>query len=329
MAGLTPEIELSVIIPAKNEAPLLQRTLPSLYASIAHWGGHAEVILVDNGSTDTTVEIATSFGCRVMSEPRGTIARLRNRGASASIGTVLAFLDADCLVAANWIRYCFERLENDGIDVVGTRAVPDASGSWVQSIWFDLIVSKRPEFPNWIGTSNLLIKSDTFIDAGGFDENLETAEDVAFCNRIRQRGKRICLEQRIDTIHLGEISTLSELFRKELWRGRSSMRCFRSSHQSVKELPSILVPAVYMLSLILLPVSFHLESRVALALILFLLIVPLVFVAYKKASIHSGFHFAQLYAVSFTYISARSCSILYELGLLTFSTWNRLRIRIG
>jgi len=111
-------MHISVILPAKNEAEGLRRTLPALRASLPE----AEVIVVDDGSTDETAAVATSHGARVLASPysMGNGAAIK-RGTRAATGDVLVFMDADGQHDPGLIPQLLERLE-EGFDmVVGAR----------------------------------------------------------------------------------------------------------------------------------------------------------------------------------------------------------------
>ena len=110
--------ELSIILPAKNEAEGLKRTLPDLRAAYPA----AEIIVVNDGSTDATASIAAELGANVLSSPysMGNGAAIK-RGARAARGRILVFMDADGQHRAEHIQQLLAKLD-DGYDmVVGAR----------------------------------------------------------------------------------------------------------------------------------------------------------------------------------------------------------------
>lgn len=113
---------ISIVLPAKNEAEGLRRTLPALRAAYPD----AEIIVVDDGSTDQTAAVAAAAGARVMSSPysMGNGAAIK-RGARAAGGDVLVFMDADGQHCAANVAALLDKL-GEGYDmVVGAR---DRSG---------------------------------------------------------------------------------------------------------------------------------------------------------------------------------------------------------
>jgi glycosyltransferase involved in cell wall biosynthesis len=115
-------MRISVILPAKNEAQGLQRTLPGLRAQFPD----AEVIVVDDGSTDATAEVAAGHGVKVLSSPysMGNGAAIK-RGARAASGDILVFMDADGQHDPALIQQLLDRLEAGFDMAVGAR---DSSG---------------------------------------------------------------------------------------------------------------------------------------------------------------------------------------------------------
>ena len=113
---------LSIILPAKNEAEGLRGTLPALKLAYPE----AEIIVVDDGSSDATAQVAAEHGARVLSSPysMGNGAAIK-RGARAASGDILVFMDADGQHGAEHVRALLDRLEQGYDMVVGAR---DRSG---------------------------------------------------------------------------------------------------------------------------------------------------------------------------------------------------------
>lgn len=115
-------MRISVVLPAKNEAEGLARTLPALREQ---WP-QAEVIVVDDGSTDATAAVAAEHGARVLSSPysMGNGAAIK-RGARAATGEVIVFMDADGQHSAAHMGLLLDKLAEGYDMVVGAR---DSSG---------------------------------------------------------------------------------------------------------------------------------------------------------------------------------------------------------
>lgn len=115
-------MKVSVVLPAKNEAQGLRRTLPALKAALPD----AEVIVVDDGSTDDTGTLAQGLGARVLSSPypMGNGAAIK-RGARAATGDVIVFMDADGQHDPALIPRLLERMDAGYDMAVGAR---DGSG---------------------------------------------------------------------------------------------------------------------------------------------------------------------------------------------------------
>lgn len=109
---------VSIILPAKNEVEGLRRTLPALKRCMPE----AEIIVVDDGSTDDTAAVATALGAKVLSAPysMGNGAAIK-RGARAATGSVLVFMDADGQHDPACIDALLTKLDEGYDMVVGAR----------------------------------------------------------------------------------------------------------------------------------------------------------------------------------------------------------------
>lgn len=182
--------EISLVVPAYNEAALLGRTLGAVEEARAACGDPSadEVIVVDNQSTDRTAEIARACGATVAHEHRPCIAVVRNTGARAASGRVLAFTDADGLVS----RHVFARMLQA---LSSGRCVGGSMGVRLERMSPGLFVTMcLTVYPaEWLlGVSGGLYFVDrvAFCELGGFDERLYCAEDSSFLLALRRYARR-------------------------------------------------------------------------------------------------------------------------------------------
>jgi GT2 family glycosyltransferase len=176
--GVVPAVlvQIAVIIPARDAA----RVLPSTLAALE---GAPEVVVVDNGSSDGTAEVAAAAGATVVREPRPSRPRARNAGARATGAPRLAFLDADCVPDPGWLAALHDCLDRHAL--VGGRVLVAGGGSRIER--FDARWRLRQETTiaeGWSGSGNLGIRRELFDRLGGFDESFtHAAEDVDLCLR--------------------------------------------------------------------------------------------------------------------------------------------------
>jgi Glycosyl transferase family 2 len=210
---------VSIIVPAFNEERLIRTTLDAI-AAIDYPPAKLEVVVVDNGSTDGTSEVARSCGARVLIRPGVSVAALRNAGTAAASGAVLAFLDADCVPARDWLMNAVRSL-HEGAGVTGCRVAVPEGGTWVERAWFGLPPVGRREVP-YINSGNLIVDRKVFEQVGGFDETLVSGEDSDFCRRATAIAA-IVADDRIQAVHLGNPKTLGQFLRREIWHGMGGL----------------------------------------------------------------------------------------------------------
>jgi len=188
----------SVIVPARDAESTLPRTLASLAAQ--DFPGEFEVLVVDDGSSDGTVEVAEAAPgpVTVLRQHAQGPAEARNLAAEHASGEALAFCDADVYPEPGWLRAGVAALET--ADLVQGHVVPDDTvplGPFDRTLW---ILS---EVGLW-QTANLFATRAIFDAIGGFEDWLEVdigkvmAEDVWFGWRAKRAGasSAFCAEAR-------------------------------------------------------------------------------------------------------------------------------------
>lgn len=240
---------VSFIIPVRNDVLRLQRCLASIVRN-NHPRALIEIIVVDNQSTDGSARAARDFGAIVLSASGDSVAALRNKGARAALGSILAFADSDHEIAPDWIATAIDVLSEPGVAATGSAYLTQPSANWVQQHYDGLRV--RPEQRSevsWLGSGNFAVTRAAFLRVGGFNASLTACEDVDFCNRLRLAGYRIIADPSLRSVHFGDPRTLKALFLGELWRGRDNLRVTFAGPRTFSHLRSALIPIADLLLL--------------------------------------------------------------------------------
>ena len=181
---------VSVIVPARDAASTLPRTLEALARQDLK--EPYEVVVVDDGSTDATVELAREARgpVTVLEQSPSGPAAARNRGVAHSSGAALAFCDADVFPTPGWLRAGVRALAD--ADVVQGHVLPDPAarlGPFDRTLWITYEVGLYE-------TASLFATREAFDRTGGFEEWLvpdtgkALAEDVWFGWKARRDGAR-------------------------------------------------------------------------------------------------------------------------------------------
>jgi len=244
---------VSFIVPVYNDEKYIGRCLQSI-KNQDFPAQKVELIVLDNGSTDCTPSILFKLECPFRVIPDVHVSALRNYGASMAQGDFLAFVDSDVELAPHWLTRALSAFE-DSV-VVASGCFPDIpkEATWVQQAW-DIhqrgrCMSEDPTPVPWLPSMNLVIRRETFCAVGGFNETLETAEDVDLCYRLGDHGT-ILRAPSMEAIHWGEAKDVATFWKKEVWRGLGNLFGIMSHGWRWDELPSLIYP-VYVLSFSLL-----------------------------------------------------------------------------
>jgi glycosyltransferase involved in cell wall biosynthesis len=200
MARVAAAPAVSVVIPAYNAEPHLRECLDSVRAQALDVP--VEVLVVDDGSTDRTSEIASrTEGVRLLrSEANGGPAHARNEGVAAARGEFVAFLDADDLWPPGSLQVRLDTLRRHAgaalvfgdcrqFDAAGPRArtLFESEGLGAASWGGEGIVPDaylRLVQNNFITTGSVLARRVALTDCGGFDERLRLVEDLDLWLRL-------------------------------------------------------------------------------------------------------------------------------------------------
>ncbi|MEW6254185.1 MAG: glycosyltransferase family A protein [Planctomycetota bacterium] len=215
----------SVVIPAFNSAATLARAIESVRAQT--WPAH-EILVVDDGSTDATAEVAAGCdGVRLIRQKNSGVSVARNAGAAAATGDWLAFLDADDWYAPDRLRLHAEWIADDAAldcltgdyeyrddagKLLGTSMVQHESGRMMleKAAGASRVVMKTPaEIAAFVAdhfgdTHTLSVPRARFVELGGYPTGFKVCEDVHFLTRLVATSRRIgvvCASLGVYVIH--------------------------------------------------------------------------------------------------------------------------------
>jgi glycosyltransferase involved in cell wall biosynthesis len=189
---------ISFVVPAHDESALIGRAISALHEAGKAVDEDYEVIVVDDASTDGTGAIAEERGARVVTVNHRRIAATRNAGARLAKGDLLFFVDADTVVTPQAVQAGVRALRSG---VIGGGAVARFDGPMP----FYATVLERVVVPVVIRLFKmapgcfLFCTREAYLAAGGFDESMEWAEEVAFANRLKRQGRFVILRERVVT----------------------------------------------------------------------------------------------------------------------------------
>jgi hypothetical protein len=229
---------LSVVVPVRNGEQFLPRCLTALRASRTN-GWTWELIVVDDGSSDRSAEIAAGFADRVIRLPRPLKpSAARNRGVDSARGGILVFVDADVCVHPDALGLLYETLScrPEVSAVFGAYDLSPAAPGLV-SQYRNLLhhyVHQREAGETvtfWTGLG--AIRREAFESVGGFDEGQCPLEDIELGYRLSERGYRITLRPEIQGTHLKRWTLLRMVVADVRDRGVPWTRLFVGRRHSI------------------------------------------------------------------------------------------------
>ena len=216
-------IRFSIIIPAYNSEKTLSACLESLEDQSLSKEDY-EVIVVDDGSTDSTATIAKKFNNKYIYQTNQGPASARNKGVKSAVGDIILFTDSDCVPDHNWIREMVKPFSNS--EVIGVKGTyktkqKELAAKFAQAEFedrYDLL--QKSSTIDMIDTYSAAYRKDVFLNIGGFDQSFPVAnnEDTDLSYRLAASGYKLVFNPNAFVYH-NHPDTLTKYLKIKFWRG--------------------------------------------------------------------------------------------------------------
>ncbi len=232
---------LSVVVPTRNRTKEITHCLESLL-KIDY--PNFEIIVVDNHSSDHTVQVLNEFPVQVIEETQTNQYAARNAGIRKAKGEIIAFTDSDCIVDPGWLKNLVQHYGESSIAGVGGKLMSfrpvnsiekflslgtldfqTPEGQWIQK--------KKDRFMSGlVGSANMSYRRDILERVGGFDESYRTCGDYDLCRRVQLLDYRLVHEPEAIVQHQHR-STLMQMIGQFFFYGFGQALLFKKQNQGL------------------------------------------------------------------------------------------------
>jgi len=240
-------IYASVVVPVYNGAATLPACLNAL-RSQDFPADRYEVIVIDDGSTDTTPEVVRQDSARsgfpmirYFRQTNQGPASARNRGAREAVGQILVFTDADCEPTPNWLTEMCRPFSETSAEITGVKGVYRTRQASVVARFAQVEFESRYrkmrklKYVDFVDTYSAAFNKNVFIALGGFDTTFPVAnnEDVDFSYRLASKGYKLVFNPAAAVYH-HHPDTIFRYLKQKFGRAYWRMAVYRAYPGKIK-----------------------------------------------------------------------------------------------
>lgn len=225
---------VSIIVPVYNGVLTIEKNIQSLINQ-DYPKDRYEIIIVDNGSTDTTRELIKKYPVILLQENEiQTSYAARNQGIIHAQGNIIAFTDADCIAKPDWISQGVRCFAEADADMVGGKISVTFSDTPTAAELLDSIINLHNESSiaekGGAKTANVFVKKELFEQLGMFQSDQKSGEDIGWTGRASRAGFNMVYASQSIVEHPAR--NFSELMEKHVRVGMGSSAVWKSQGRS-------------------------------------------------------------------------------------------------
>jgi len=228
---------VSIVIPAFNSDKTIGLAIVGCDCQ-EYPNDKIEIIVVDDGSTDSTKDIVLSYPhVKYIYQKNQGPAAARNNGLNNSHGQIVAFLDSDCVPRKYWISKMISRYTSDSVVCVGSRyGIANRTSLLACCIYFEFLVryKRMPQHPKFLGSNGYSFRRDFLEHIGGYSAEYRMAshEDNELAYRIVSQGYSTYFDKSNIVDHYFQ-TDLVRYLRVQMWHGFWRMKLYVDHPQMI------------------------------------------------------------------------------------------------
>lgn len=220
---------ISIIVPCFNEEKFIKQCLESLVCQ-NYPKEKYEIIVIDNGSTDNTLNIASEYDVITKSLDKGNVGAVRNLGTKLASGQIYAFIDGDCIAPNNWLSTINNQINTTQNIAIGGAAELSNNANWLERYWL-LEAPNGMSLPKELLGCSLALSSELFKRIGGFNESVSSGEDTIFSLALRKSNATVKIIREMNIVHLGNARSPAAFIKRQIWHSENYTKNLLSSIQ--------------------------------------------------------------------------------------------------
>lgn len=276
---------VSVVMPLYNSEGTIAKVLDAIFANTFK---NFEVIIVDDGSTDKSSEIAKKYPVKLFRQENAGQSKARNVGVNHADTDIIVFIDSDVIIPDYALEKIYNAFSRKGVEIIG--GMPDSKNHYknkisdYENLYIHYQFNKQNNTTTAFYTSLVAIRKKLFQKFNGFDERIRIPEDMELGQRLLEGGHIIYLDKNIQFSHLSHFTFISYIKKqikktsgilkiklRNLKIKKKNKKCYDASLLFQLGIPiSLLIPICLLIAIIIpsvIPVYISLVVLVVLVLI--------------------------------------------------------------
>lgn len=228
--------KISVIIPVYNGEKFIEECLSSILKQTKK---PDEIIVVDDGSKDKTIDIVKRFKkVKLLKQEHKGPAAARNLGAKKAKGELLLFIDADCKADEKWIEEMIKPFKNKEIVGVQGRYKTEQKGLIARFVQCEIEERyermRKRKYIDFIGSYAAAYRKNIFLKFGGFDETYKMAsgEDADLSFKLSKSGYKMVFNENAIVYHQ-HVDSLKAYLKQKFWRAYWRVKLYREHSDKI------------------------------------------------------------------------------------------------